>query len=186
MEISAPFAGDLLLHDDGKFFWFFFKFYGLIKPQKVFLQNNDSSKYTVANEVGPFFLFQIDRGGVTNNSSKATFYKVLYPDDFTPNYGFDISSNSVYLYTIEETIDAINKSIQSVKKVHFFILNTCTTTTVLQVAFLVSWHISLWLDEFFSARATVTHSEILCPRWWTCFQPIPHFCEHWHCGKYVV
>jgi len=48
-----------------------------------------------------------------NVSNFATFYRVFYPPDFNPSYGFIVPSDTLYAYSISDCIRILNGSVQN-------------------------------------------------------------------------
>lgn len=51
----------------------------------------------------------------------STFYTFFFPDDFNPTYGFDPTSNAYYIYTMNDTIFAVENAVEAVRVYCFFV-----------------------------------------------------------------
>eukprot|EP00027_Filamoeba_sp_ATCC50430_P015070 CAMPEP_0168574860 /NCGR_PEP_ID=MMETSP0413-20121227/19332_1 /TAXON_ID=136452 /ORGANISM="Filamoeba nolandi, Strain NC-AS-23-1" /LENGTH=737 /DNA_ID=CAMNT_0008608283 /DNA_START=381 /DNA_END=2594 /DNA_ORIENTATION=- len=58
-------------------------------------------------------LVESDKGTNYVVANQATFYSIFYPPGFVPSYGFGTTTDTLYLYYINDTVSLFNTSIQN-------------------------------------------------------------------------
>lgn len=54
-------------------------------------------------------------------ANMSTFYTIFFPEGSQPDYGFDPDSGTAALYTIEDTVNLANYSVQNVCSISYFV-----------------------------------------------------------------